>query len=99
MIEKSVGFLRNLYKKRKSLLNNVVTIVKADDLIIIANINNEYTVTGHTEDDARTVHMLGTAIGSGFRSAKSNDPDLTVDNYLHQPTVVAFNYIERNGLL
>lgn len=98
MIEKSVGLFRNLLKKRKDIVKLVTNYALADDAIIILNHNDKYTVHGHTESDARTVHMLGVAIGSSYSNAKSSDPELTVENYLHQPTAVAFNYIERNGL-
>lgn len=98
MIEKSVGLIRNLYKKRKEIVELVTKYIEANDVIIIVNNADVYSVLGRTESDARTIHMLGVAIGSGFENAKSNDPALTLENYLQQPTTVALNYVERNGL-
>ena len=99
MIEKSIGLIRNLIKKRKQLIATVKQLAVADDAIIIIHKENQFTVLGHVEDDAMAVYMIGTATGLGFANAKSRDPNLTVEEYLHQPTSVAFKQIEKQGLL
>ena len=99
MIEKSVGLLRNLFNKRKQIVEVVKKLALADDAIIIVNVSNNLSILGHTSSDAMSVFMLGTAIGLGYGSANQRDPDLSVDEYLRQPTSVALKQIERQGLL
>ena len=99
MIEKSIGFLRNLIQKRKEIVEFVKHIVEADDAIIVIHKDSKFNVIGHVSDDAMTVYMLGTATGLGYAQAKERSPELSVDEYLNQPTAVAFKHIERAGLL
>ena len=99
MIEKSIGVLRNLAKKRKQIVEIIKQLAVADDAIVILHKENKFSVMGHVRDDAMSVYMLGTATGLGYASAKQRDSNLTVDEYLRQPTSVAFKYIDKQGLL
>lgn len=96
MIEKSVGLVRNLFKKREQLIALVKQFAIADDAIVILHKDNQFSVNGHSSSDAMTVYMLGTATGMSYLSAKEVDPTLTVEDYLYQPTSVALKHIERN---
>lgn len=99
MIEKSVGLIRNLYKKRKQIPALIKQFVIADDVMIIMHKDNQFSVNGHTSTDAMTVYMLGVATGMSYKNAKERDPNLTVEDYLYQPTSVALKQIERQELL
>lgn len=99
MIEKSVGLIRNLYKKRKQITRLIQQFAIADDAIVILHKDNQFSVSGHSSTDAMTVYMLGVATGMSYKNAKDNDPNLTVEEYLYQPTSVALKQIERQGLV
>ena len=98
MIEKSIGILRNLIKKRKELVQLVKQVAVADDTISIIHKDNKFNVVGHTSDVSMTVFMLGTAVAMSYDSAKQQEPDLTVHDYMQQPIIIAMKHIERSHL-
>ena len=98
MIEKSIGILRNLIKKRKELVQLVKQVVVADDTISIIHKDNNFNVIGHTSDVAMTVFMLGTAIAMSYDAAKQQEPDLTVHDFMQQPIIIAMKHLERSRL-
>ena len=99
MINKSIGFARNLIKKREQLLHIIKKLATADDAIIITHEDGKYEVMGHTSEDAMTVYMLGTATGLSYVRAVEANADVTMNDYLNQTTGVALRLIEREGLL
>ena len=98
MIEKSIGILRNLIKKRKELVQLVKQVAIADDTISIIHKDNNFNVIGHTSDVAMTVFMLGTAIAMSYDAAKQQEPDLTVHDFMQQPIIIAMKHLERSRL-
>lgn len=80
----SIGLLRNLLKKREQLKPIIKQIILADDFIVITNTKNSYAVSGITESEARTVHMLGSAIGSNALAINQLDPSTPPVEYINQ---------------
>ena len=98
MIEKSIGILRDLIKKRKELVHLVKQVAVADDVITIIHKENKFNVVGHTADVAMTVFMLGTAVAMSYDAAQQQEPELTVHDYMQQPIIIAMKHLERSHL-
>lgn len=99
MLEKSVGFTRNLIKKRKELLRVIRSYVEADEVLLITRKDEVIDIAGHTSSEAMTLYMLGTTLGVSFKQTKSADPNQDLTNYLSQPTIVATRYLQKEGVI
>lgn len=99
MLEKSVGFTRNLIKKRKEILRAIRTYVEADEVLLITRKDSQIDIAGHTSSEAMTLYMLGTTLGVSFKQTKSANPQEDITNYLSQPTLVATRYLQKEGLI
>ena len=99
MLEKQLAFARNLIKKRKDVIKGIQILVEAEEVILISRTNGEIGITGHTSSEAMTLFMLGTTLGVSFKQAKSNNPELELNDYLSQPSSVALRLLQKEGLL
>ena len=97
MVHKSVGLFRNLFNKRKEVVGLVKDYLEASDIMIISKSETGIKVSGSVSSDAMGLYMIGTATGLSYLKAKEHTPEISLDEFLSQPTTVAITYLERNG--
>lgn len=92
MIEKSVGFVRNLIKKRKEVYGLVKTVVNADNVLVINVTNDKISIVGHTDSDAMNIFMLGCAVSECHIRANENiEKGIELNEIIEQVSKVAFS--------
>lgn len=94
MIEKSIGTVRNLLKKRTTIKTLLENVINADDVLIISKENNQIQVSGHTFSDAMNIVLIGTALAISYKAAAKNSPELSFDEYINQVHRVAIKRTE-----
>lgn len=95
MIIHTIGTVRKLIEKRKEVVQLVKSYLNADSVIIASLQDNQVSIQGRTADTATTVLLLGRVLAVGWESAKQEFPDITLSDYLYQPTSVALSTISK----
>lgn len=99
MFKKNLALIKKLYKDRNSIKHQLNRVLTSDDLLILSVKNNQVDVAGHTSSAAMNVYLLGVGTAMAYASAVKESPDITVHEFLTQPTQVALGQLTTMGYL
>lgn len=95
MIKHNIGLVRKALAKRAELYLLVKNYLESDSIIVICEKDKSINVSGRVSSTEMSLVMLGKAVGLGYEEAKSQNPDLTPEDYVTLPAKVALHHLEK----
>lgn len=97
MFNKQISKAKALYKDRKAVVHQIKRVLIADEILILSVKDTIVDVAGHTSGTAMNLYLLGVGAAMAYPNAIKEDPDITVEFFLSQPTSVAMSQLQRMG--